>query len=730
MTAIRAALSIARRELAAAFHEPVAWVVLVLFLVVQGLSFYAVVKVLANPAQPAPYGAVLRMHFGGTFLYWTFLFFVVAAVTMRLVAEERRQGTWETLRTVPVGAGAIIAGKWLGALAFYAFLWAPTIVYPIILRAFAPPGAAPDWGPIATAYLGVLVTGAAFLALGLAASALTSNQIIASVLTFTLLLALLLFGLAPEIAPGAFARGTTLAALARAADVRAHMDDWARGIVDLRRLAFAAGVAATALAVAVVAANAPRLGRRRRLESLAGIALVAMAAVLVNVLAARHPARLDATAARVYTLDGKTRAILADVKRPVRAVVLRAGAREFADLYDEVRELLASFAAAQPLVTVEELDPALSPGRIETLAREYDLAVDELGGGGAVIFLVAASGGAGGERHRAVGLLDFASFARDEATGAGRLEEFRGEAEFAAAILEVSDPERPEVCFTSGHGEPGLSATPGGRDLATLAQALDRDAVRASELGALGDAVPARCAVLAVIGPRRPFSGGDGRAVAAYLAAGGRLLFAPDGVGETGLEVVLDAHGLRLGGVVEDPAQTPEEFTGWVTIDGYGEHPVSRAFLGRRATLWIEPRAVEGGEALVRASTGRVVAAAVGGRGSGDGVRGTGDGGPGSGSGSGSGSDSRIVVLGSARSFTSEVLDVQSAANDSFAASAVAWLTGRSKLVGVGAKTPEQFRVVMTPAQVDRLFYGCVVVLPALAGLFGAVLYVRRRRAK
>src|SRR5687767_8271985 len=93
----------------------------------KGLSFFAVVRVLADPRRPAPYGAVLRAHFGGTFLYWAFLFFVVAPLTMRLIAEERRQGTWEVLRTAPVLAAAIVAGKWMGALVSYLALWVPTL---------------------------------------------------------------------------------------------------------------------------------------------------------------------------------------------------------------------------------------------------------------------------------------------------------------------------------------------------------------------------------------------------------------------------------------------------------------------------------------------------------------------------------------------------------------------------------------------------------------------------
>ena len=142
MTAVsfRQTLAIARREAAAYLAAPIAAVVAVLFLLVEGFSFFAVLRALADPRKPAPYGAVLRTHFGGTFLYWTFLFFVVAVITMRLVSEERRQGTWEALRTAPVGHGAIVVGKWLGALVFYVVLWIPTVAYVVLLVGLAPAG--------------------------------------------------------------------------------------------------------------------------------------------------------------------------------------------------------------------------------------------------------------------------------------------------------------------------------------------------------------------------------------------------------------------------------------------------------------------------------------------------------------------------------------------------------------------------------------------------------------
>ncbi|MFH0900839.1 MAG: ABC transporter permease, partial [Pseudomonadota bacterium] len=151
---LRQAVLLAQRELVASLRSPVSLVVIVLFLVIQGCSFWSVLAALADPRGPAPYGAVLRAHFGGTFLYWAFVFFVVSIVAMRLVAEEKRLGTWESLCTAPLGNAALVAGKWLGAVAFYVVLWSPTFAYVVVLAALAPRGVSPDPGPVAAAYLG------------------------------------------------------------------------------------------------------------------------------------------------------------------------------------------------------------------------------------------------------------------------------------------------------------------------------------------------------------------------------------------------------------------------------------------------------------------------------------------------------------------------------------------------------------------------------------------------
>src|SRR5262249_3442412 len=206
------------------------------------------------------------------------------------------------------------------------------------------------------------------------------------------------------------------------------------------------------------------------------------------------PVRGDAPGARVSPLAPGTRKILAELDRPVSALVVTAGQPEFAELYDVVRELLRRFQAESRRLNIETLDPALDPGRVAELAAEYALTPEELAGGGAVVFR-------SGERRRAVALLDMAEFAPGEV--GGKLTACRGEEASAAALVEVTDPERPEVCFAGGHGELPLGPEDDGADLSALVKGLEASGLRARELPSLTP-VPARCAAVAVVGPRHP----------------------------------------------------------------------------------------------------------------------------------------------------------------------------------------------------------------------------------
>ena len=221
------ALATLRRELRAYFFSPLAYAVLTLFLIVNGFIFWVIIGYLSDPRSRM--GAPLELFFGQTIFFWLVLLFVTPVLTMRLLAEERKSGTIEVLMTAPVSETQVVLGKYFAALVFFAFLWAPTLVYVAIIRAFTPV----DWGPIAASYLGVLGIGALFLAVGIFASATSKNQIVAAIVTFFCLLVLFSIGLVENLVNGELAK-KILGHL----NLWTHMDDFAKGIVDTRRLVY------------------------------------------------------------------------------------------------------------------------------------------------------------------------------------------------------------------------------------------------------------------------------------------------------------------------------------------------------------------------------------------------------------------------------------------------------------------------------------------------------------
>ncbi|MDH3255586.1 MAG: ABC transporter permease [Acidobacteriota bacterium] len=216
-----------QRELQAYFLSPLAYVVLTVFLLINGFVFWLIVSFLSDPR--AAFGAPLELFFGQTFFFWLVLLFVVPVLTMRLISEERRSGTIEVLMTAPVTEGQIVIGKYLAAMLFYMALWAPTVVYALVIDRYGEL----DWGPVAAGYLGVVGIGALFLAVGVFATTLTRSQLVAALITFLILMPLFTFGLLESLTNSA-----TLKEVFGYLDVWQHMDEFGKGIVDTRRLVY------------------------------------------------------------------------------------------------------------------------------------------------------------------------------------------------------------------------------------------------------------------------------------------------------------------------------------------------------------------------------------------------------------------------------------------------------------------------------------------------------------
>jgi ABC-2 type transport system permease protein len=172
-------LTIAQRELTAFFCSPIAYVVMGIFAALTTLVY---VLVFLNPGEPATVAGLFSP------VVFVLLILLVPAVSMRLMSEEFGRGTIETLMTAPVSDTQVILGKFMGALGFLVALLAWLVVPIGVLACYS----RPEIGPIATGLLGLLLVGGLYLAIGLFASSMTGNQVIAFILALFLIGPLLL----------------------------------------------------------------------------------------------------------------------------------------------------------------------------------------------------------------------------------------------------------------------------------------------------------------------------------------------------------------------------------------------------------------------------------------------------------------------------------------------------------------------------------------------------------
>ena len=189
---MRAVAAICLKELRRYFTSPVAWALAFIFLLLFGyLSFSAISQFSLHCMQLASFAELRaqlnlnRMVVEPLLYDLSFiLLFLAPLITMRLFAEERRLRTDELLFTLPLRPWQIVGGKFLGALGFLGFLVACTLPLPVSLLVVGNP----DPGPLCTGYLGAMLVGASFLAVGLLFSALTENQIVAAAGTYGVLI--------------------------------------------------------------------------------------------------------------------------------------------------------------------------------------------------------------------------------------------------------------------------------------------------------------------------------------------------------------------------------------------------------------------------------------------------------------------------------------------------------------------------------------------------------------
>jgi ABC-2 type transport system permease protein len=227
-------LAIAHKELKSYFASPIGYIVIGFFALLYGYFYWAILAYFVRQGLQATRYAPESMNVNQAMIrpllqnVTVLLLFVLPAVTMRTYSEEKRSGTIELLLTSPVTDLEIIVGKFIGALTLYAAMLAVSLIHIAILFKYG----TPEWRPIATAYLGLLLMGGSFISVGLFISSLTKNQIVASLATFAVFLFLWIINWIGSVA------GPEIARLTSYLSIIERFDDFSKGVIDTSHLIY------------------------------------------------------------------------------------------------------------------------------------------------------------------------------------------------------------------------------------------------------------------------------------------------------------------------------------------------------------------------------------------------------------------------------------------------------------------------------------------------------------
>jgi len=232
---MRNTLAIARKELRSYFTSPIGYIAVGVFALLYGYFYVAMLDYFVRQSmQAGQFGGPQTMNVNQMMIrpllqnVTILLLFVMPMITMRAYAEEKRSGTIELLLTSPLSDAEIILGKFLGALLLWCVMLAVSLLHLALLYAYG----RPEWKPIVTAYLGLVLMGGCFISVGLFISSLTKNQIVAAVVTFAVFLFLWIITWI-----GSFS-GPTVYKVTQYLSIVDQFDDFAKGVIDTSHLIY------------------------------------------------------------------------------------------------------------------------------------------------------------------------------------------------------------------------------------------------------------------------------------------------------------------------------------------------------------------------------------------------------------------------------------------------------------------------------------------------------------
>lgn len=236
--------AIFKREIRAYFISPMAYALYVIFFVLCGYFFWAMVTSYSKYSMMV----IQQRQFGGlpafTEQVFRYLFndmsiillLMIPLLTMRLFAEEKKMGTMELLLTYPIRDSEVVLGKFFAALSVVVLMLGLTFLYPVLARYVA--GDQLEYAAVLSGYVGVLLMGAAFISAGVFLSSLTENQIVAAVITFGTLLMFWVIGWAAQLAEGSRFFGVSFGNVLEQVSILNHFEDFSKGVIDTAHLSY------------------------------------------------------------------------------------------------------------------------------------------------------------------------------------------------------------------------------------------------------------------------------------------------------------------------------------------------------------------------------------------------------------------------------------------------------------------------------------------------------------
>ena len=231
------ALVISRREIRTYFNSPVAYIVVPVFVIITGYLFFTQLF-LEKQADMRGFFNIMPLLF----------MFMIPAITMRLLADEKSSGTLELLITMPVRDWEVVAGKFLAAMALLCTAIGLTLVFAITVKSLGPL----DRGPAIGGYLGLVLMGGAYVSIGVMASALTRNSIVSFIVAFAISFALYLLGRLTQFLP------QSLQKLVAFLSIDGHFENIGRGVVDSRDVIYYLSVMTVTLLIATLSLESRR----------------------------------------------------------------------------------------------------------------------------------------------------------------------------------------------------------------------------------------------------------------------------------------------------------------------------------------------------------------------------------------------------------------------------------------------------------------------------------------